>query len=275
MSLTRESSKDIASTLGGLRQSASWWWPLLCQAPTPLAGVRLALVLTGVLAARRLGRVPPARAIRLRSHGVSVSFLVAGLGDLLALREVFAERDYELDLAQPPERIVDLGANIGAASVFFATRWPEASILALEPDPETFERLAANTRRFERVSAERLAAAGSAGELRIRPSAWGDSLTSSTIAGSGEGNPVEAVTLDGLVERCGGRIDLLKFDIEGMELELLAGAERLDDIETLVGELHEEMMGAPVDEVARLLSGHRVELEPLPGGQTLLRARRQ
>ena len=60
-----------------------------------------------------------------------------------------------------------------------------------------------------------------------------------------------------------------------MELEALAAAERLGDVETLVGELHEEMMGAPAEEVARLLSGHSVEIEPLAGGQKLLRARRQ
>jgi FkbM family methyltransferase len=275
VSLTRESSKDIASALAGLRHSARWWWPLVREAPTRPARIRFAFVIAGVLAARRLGRVAPARAVRLRSHDVTVRLVVAGLGDLLALREVFAERDYELDLSRPPERIVDLGANIGAASIFFATRWPGARIHALEPDPATFERLVANTRPFARVSAERLAAAGSAGELQVRPSAWGDSLTSTTIGGSGEGSPVAAVTLDGLVERCGGRIDLLKFDIEGMELELLAAAERLDDVETLIGELHEDMMGAPAEDVARLLSGHTVELEPLPGGQKLLRARRQ
>ncbi len=240
-----------------------------------MARTRLALVLGAVLGARRLGRAPPPRRVRLRSHGVAVSFLVAGLGDLLALREVFVSRDYELDLPAAPGQIVDLGANIGAASVFFATRWPDARILALEPDPGTFERLAANTRPFPWVSAERRAAAGRTGELRIYPSPWGDSLTSSTLGGGGEGQPVEALTLDELVERCGGRIDLLKFDIEGMELEMLEAAERLGDIETLVGELHEGMMGASAEEVARLLSGHRVEIEPLAGGQKLLRARRQ
>lgn len=258
-----------------LRRSAAWWWPLVRLGPGPLARIRLGAVVALVLAGRRLGRSARPRDLRLRADGAVVRFTVAGLGDLLALREVFATRDYELDLPHPPARIVDLGANIGAASVFFATRWPGARILALEPDPDTFERLVRNTRPLAGVRAERLAVAGSAGELRVRPSSWGDSLTSSTLSGAGVGRPVPAITLDQLVERCGGRIDLLKFDIEGMELEMLAAAERLDDVETLIGELHEQMMGAPADEVARLLSGHSVEIEPLPGGQKLLRARRQ
>jgi FkbM family methyltransferase len=277
VSLTRESSKDIPSPrlLARARRSAAWWWPLVRLAPGGRERSRLATVVALVLAGRRLGRTTRPRSLKLRAHGAVVRFTVAGLGDLLALREVFVSGDYELELPGPPARVVDLGANIGAASVYFATRWPAARILALEPDPETFERLARNTEAFPTITAERLAVAGSAGELRIRPSAWGDSLTSTTLGGAGEGRAVGAVTLDGLVERCGGRIDLLKFDVEGMELEMLSAARRLDDIGTLVGELHEKMMGAPAEEVARLLSGHSVEIEPLPGGQKLLRARPQ
>jgi FkbM family methyltransferase len=257
------------------RHSAAWWWPLVRLAPRGRERIRLATVVALVLAGRRLGRRPRARSLKLRAHGVAVRFRVAGLGDLLALREVFASRDYELDLPRAPTTVVDLGANIGAASVYFATRWPDARILALEPDPDTFKRLARNTEAFPAITAERLAVAGSAGTLRIRPSAWGDSLTSTTLGGAGEGRAVEAVTLDGLVERCGGQIDLLKFDVEGMELEVLSAARRLGDVGVLVGELHEEMMDARAEEVARLLSGHSVEIEPLPGGQKLLRARRQ
>ncbi len=258
-----------------MRGSAAWWWPLVRLAPDPPAQMRLASVIALVLGGRRLGRSARARGVRLRVNGASVRFTVAGLGDLLALREVFSARDYEVELAEPPARIVDLGANIGAASVFFATRWPDARVLALEPDPDTFERLVRNTAPFAGVSAERLAVAGAPGELRVRPSAWGDSLTSSTLSGAGEGRPVPAVTLDEIVEHCGGRIDLLKFDIEGMELEMLRAAKRLDAVDTIVGELHEEMMGAPAGEVARLLSAHNVAIEPLPGGQKLLLARRQ
>jgi FkbM family methyltransferase len=37
----------------------------------------------------------------------------------------------------PPEAstIVDLGANIGLAALYFGTRYPQAKILSVEPDP--------------------------------------------------------------------------------------------------------------------------------------------
>jgi hypothetical protein len=45
-----------------------------------------------------------------------------------------------------PPLIVDTAANIGAATVFFAYKFPKARILALEPDVTKFALLIANTR---------------------------------------------------------------------------------------------------------------------------------
>jgi FkbM family methyltransferase len=37
-------------------------------------------------------------------------------------------------LAQEPKTIIDGGANVGYASLAFKRRWPEAYVLAIEPD---------------------------------------------------------------------------------------------------------------------------------------------
>ena len=249
------------SALRRIRRSAAWWWPLVRLAPGPFWRARFALA--------RSGRPT---LVRLRSGEVELDFEVAGVGDLIGLREVFVEREYELELPRAPERVVDLGANIGAATLRFAARWPAAEILALEPEPRTFARLTRNTAPYPRITAERLAAAGRAGELVVRRGA--DSLSSSTLPHAGDrGSPVRALTLDDIVERCGGRIDLLKFDIEGAEAELLRSARRLESVSALVGELHEDITGVPGGELAGLLPHSRVELEPLPKpGRALLRA---
>ena len=105
------------SPLRRIRRSAAWWWPLVRLAPGPFWRARFALA--------RSGR--PTR-VRLRSGAAQLDFEVAGVGDLIGLREVFVEREYELELPRTPERVVDLGANIGAATLHFAARWPAAAI---------------------------------------------------------------------------------------------------------------------------------------------------
>ncbi len=41
--------------------------------------------------------------------------------------------------------VVDIGANVGAASIYFAMQFPGARVLAFEPSPDSFALLSANT----------------------------------------------------------------------------------------------------------------------------------
>ena len=42
---------------------------------------------------------------------------------------------YDLELPTQPRLILDLGANVGYASVYFALRHPTARVIAVEPEP--------------------------------------------------------------------------------------------------------------------------------------------
>jgi FkbM family methyltransferase len=73
-----------------------------------------------------------------RCDGVRVA-IRHGTGDVVTLGEIFHDRQY----APPPElagvlddvrNILDLGANIGLFGAFAARRWPDAGIVAFEPD---------------------------------------------------------------------------------------------------------------------------------------------
>ncbi len=69
--------------------------------------------------------------------------------DLTTAWLVFIRRDYTVD---PSSRvIIDAGANIGAFSLFASRVAPAARIIALEPFPSTFERLAETVRANERT----------------------------------------------------------------------------------------------------------------------------
>jgi len=200
---------------------------------------------------------------------------VRDIGELHGLREVFVRGDYGLVPPDAPRTILDVGANIGAAAVHFATRWPAAEVIALEPDPDAFERLVRNTRAFPRVRPLQLAIAADEGDATLYRT--GFTLTNSMMKKNG-GEPitVRAVSLDWLLDGpCAGQLDLLKFDVEGSEFAALRAFGRQDQIPVLVGELHADAMGASLEEFARLFPVHEVEITPLPNGEHLFRGMRR
>ena len=71
--------------------------------------------------------------------------------ELLAMREIFALDEYAIDLPFEPAVVLDCGANVGFASLYFASRYPGARIYAIEADPATFPRLDRNTREIANV----------------------------------------------------------------------------------------------------------------------------
>lgn len=118
---------------------------------------------------------------------------------------------------------VDIGANIGAYSLFVAMKaGAGARILAVEPQPEVFDRLVFNIRQNPGASIKAVdcAVADKAGEvtLFIDPRNAGES--SVKIVGSGQAGAIRvtASTLAALVEGEGfEHIDALKLDVEGAE----------------------------------------------------------
>jgi hypothetical protein len=66
-------------------------------------------------------------------------------------QQIFLNRDYDFEVRFPPRVIIDAGANIGLASVYFAARFPEARIIAIEPENSNVELLRLNTREYPNV----------------------------------------------------------------------------------------------------------------------------
>jgi len=132
----------------------------------------------------------------------------------------------------PGDVVVDVGAHIGRYTVLGARLGGD--VVSIEPDPANFEMLAANVRlnRLSNVHLERVAVSDANGVRRFLPSTGSNRGTSALASTSGscslqEGVLVECRCLDDIVE-CHGlsRIDWLKIDIEGHEVEALRGASR-------------------------------------------------
>src|SRR4051812_42045539 len=60
-------------------------------------------------------------------------------GDLQIFAQIFWWKQYNISVPFDPRFIVDLGANIGLASVYFADRFRDATIIALEPENDNYD----------------------------------------------------------------------------------------------------------------------------------------
>ncbi|WP_430914096.1 FkbM family methyltransferase [Methylobacterium sp. sgz302541] len=118
---------------------------------------------------------------------------------------------------------IDIGANIGAYALFVASfAGKRARILAVEPQPEIFDRLTYNIAQnpFGTVKAVACAVADKAGELTLFLDPRNAGESSLKIVGTNEGAQIKvpAVTLLDLARGEGiARIDAVKLDVEGAE----------------------------------------------------------
>lgn len=162
-------------------------------------------------------------------------------GDLAILYEIFVSQAYEIPSTSLDPAgvtvIVDAGANIGLASLFFAARYPNARILAVEPNPENFALLEANTAHVRRiVPIQACVTPEPDQQVYIATSGRGSHFHMTTAE---RGTAVPGMSIEQLADSHNvSRIDLLKMDVEGAEQAIFAKSGFLARVGTIVAELH-------------------------------------
>lgn len=138
--------------------------------------------------------------------------------------------------------IIDAGANIGSASRYFARRFPDAEIVAVEPDSNNFEILLSNCHKNPRINC-------------LEGGVWSKDTKLAVINKKGwkyafrikediENGNIKGFSIPGIMELMGWDfIDLLKMDIEGSETEVMLNG--IDDwshkIGALIIEIHPDL----------------------------------
>jgi FkbM family methyltransferase len=158
-------------------------------------------------------------------------------GDVRAIAEVWLSGAYELPFPLEVRTVIDMGANIGTAAVWFVRHLGAERVVAVEPVADNAELARANLARTDAEAEVIVAAVGPApGTARFELS------PDSTLGRlGGDGIEVPVVTPQALVDRLprDEPIDLVKIDVEGAEQELfdvdLAWLER---VRCVVIELH-------------------------------------
>jgi FkbM family methyltransferase len=144
--------------------------------------------------------------------------------------------DWMLDMTRHVQRdddgqrvFLDVGANIGQTSLALVARFPAAKIHAFEPVSSTYETLRGATRAHPNIKCHRLGLSDRAGTIEF-DAVPGSVYNSVARAGrgGGQGTPCEfapVTTIDDFIRELGvDRIDLLKTDTEGHDVNVLKGA---------------------------------------------------
>ena len=142
--------------------------------------------------------------------------------DGFAFYQILAMKDFDIFAnLSAPRLIIDAGANIGMSSVYFLNRFPEVKIVAIEPDPETFEICRVNLAPYgNRVVLIKGAIWSNCGRVVLEKGEleWNSHVREGNGAGGGS---VDAFDVPALIAAGGGgAVDLFKVDIEGGELEV-------------------------------------------------------
>lgn len=173
-------------------------------------------------------------------------FLRPWSSDLYVFEQIYVERQYETDVT-PPATALDAGANIGLAAVYFANRFPEARIWAIEPAKENFAVLLLNTRKYPNIRCHCGGVWSRQATIAIEnrdAKGWALRFVEVDPAAAPD-DAVAAVAIDDLAEEhLGGQpFDLLKIDIEGAEKDVFAAGGRwLEAAETIIVESHDRVL---------------------------------
>jgi FkbM family methyltransferase len=178
-------------------------------------------------------------------------YLRARTTDVSLCREIFLNNAYDSDFAEPPRSvsrvIIDAGANIGLSAVFYANRFTNARIIAIEPEPSNYEMLKRNTAPYPNITPVHAALWKEDGALRLFDTGGGNTAfqvgETNQLSATEERGVVQAITLEKLMEQFGiAHIDYLKMDVEGAEKEIFEHATPwIDRVATIGVELHDWM----------------------------------
>jgi len=169
--------------------------------------------------------------------------LRAGSSDSAVVVQIFDTRELAIDLPFVPRTIIDAGANNGISAIYFTNAYPQAAILAIEPDRDNFALCRENTRPYPNIRCVQAALWHQAGKLTLEnpgASAWARRFEEGKEIP--DGIEVEAITMRQAIDLAGGGgIDILKMDIEGAERELFRHEDGwMEQVRVLVLELHEQ-----------------------------------
>jgi FkbM family methyltransferase len=193
-----------------------------------------------VILGRRFPRAyPMPKSSRIFGRTWSCPNYEAALG---IFKEVFVAGEYHFAASSPNPVVVDAGANIGLASLYFHLLYPECRVVAFEPDVAAFSALRQNVQanglNVQCVNAGLWALEGTHTIYTDPSNEAGVSASMFQCSNLTTAVDIQVVQLSRYID---GPVDLLKLDVEGAEtavLKDLAQSGKLTEIRQAIVEFH-------------------------------------
>lgn len=190
---------------------------------------------------------------------------VASLSNMAVLYEIFIEKIYSIDVTENELVVIDIGMNVGVASLFFASQSYVNKVYGYEPFPETFAEASLNVSANPKFASKLTLnneGVSDVNEIRYITLFESGLLSASTIEQNndygkkiGQVVEVQLVSINKvfelvIAENPNAKI-LLKLDCEGEEyaiFEMLNESTYLHNVDIAIIEWHEKG-SAPIEKV--------------------------
>jgi FkbM family methyltransferase len=133
-------------------------------------------------------------------------YLRLNSSDVPTYEDLSTNRDNDFSVLQPPTTTVDAGANIGLAAIHFANRWPDAGIIAIEPETSNFNLLKKNVAPYGNVHPVNAALWNRTGEIDMIDTGFGywafmTQAPDASMPPKGQPAPkIRAITMDAVID---------------------------------------------------------------------------
>lgn len=190
-------------------------------------------------------------------------FLRNNTTDITMFHQVIYNLDYNFDYGFEPKVVLDCGANIGLASVYFKNKFPASKVISIEPEQSNFDLLVRNTQEYDNVFCLKYGLWNATCHLNIEDKGLGNCgfIVSETDACGP--HTIKAITISEIMQQYNlDLIDILKIDIEGSEKELFeSGYENwLPKTRVIIIELHDNLKLGAAESFFKALSNYNYTL---------------
>ncbi|MET1055169.1 MAG: FkbM family methyltransferase [Pedobacter sp.] len=175
--------------------------------------------------------------------------------DFLVFEEIFIDEIYKQPGTIDPRYIIDAGANIGLAALYFQRTFPGAKIISVEPVSDNFDLLKLNTSGYQNITCYHNGLWDKKSNLKITNTAEG--AWAFMVEETDEEGDICAISINDILrELPTDQIDVLKMDIEGSEKEVFeTSTEWINLTKRIIVEVHENKRKGATDAVLRALRG--------------------